>query len=589
MKGYYKAAVRVLCGAAFCTLACADPLPPPPDHPQIDENGVDVQSQLLQYAHQDLSIGPADHHGLSYTLYYSSQSWRDSFSNVLTDVEPGQGSGPETDSVAVGNHSETFSGAIPTQGDGSRLDGQSYYLKDGTVASFGHFVYGSTDPTTLTQTNAYYADYLQYPDGVRLTFHYRDDTGGGYQNTRLQSVTTNTGFQIKYYYQANTMTSDVASRAPWTTVTQVVAINNAVEYCDPNADSCALSNPWPQAQYSLSGNYLYETDATGGQTRLTNTPTSFAIKTPDSANDNRVYTIGLVYDPWIGGQTAKVTQASLDGRVTNYVFSYSGTSHTTTVATSAPLSDNRTYTANMGVPGVISFTNAVNSTTKFAYDPNFNRPTTITSPEGNWTQFVYDNDPTGVNTVTNPRGNITLTTANPKPGSNLAPLSESWVFPACTTLDSSLITCNQPTSYTDPRNATTSYTYDPTHGGKLTETLPADANGIQPVNRYQYAQQYAWVKNSSGNYVTAPTPIWVLTAERTCLTSATVNGACAAGVSDEVTTSYYYGPNSGPNNLLLRGKLVAYNGQSRQTCYGYDMYGNRISETAPRAGLTSCP
>jgi YD repeat-containing protein len=58
---------------------------------------------------------------------------------------------------------------------------------------------------------------------------------------------------------------------------------------------------------------------------------------------------------------------------------------------------------------------------------------------------------------------------------------------------------------------------------------------------------------------------------------------------DEVLTTYDYGPDSGPNNLFLRGRVVTADGQSLRTCYTYDRFGNRISETLPRAGLTSCP
>lgn len=59
--------------------------------------------------------------------------------------------------------------------------------------------------------------------------------------------------------------------------------------------------------------------------------------------------------------------------------------------------------------------------------------------------------------------------------------------------------------------------------------------------------------------------------------------------SDEVRTTYDYGPNSGPNNLLLRGMVEDATGAALRTCYGYDARGNRISETRPRAGLASCP
>jgi YD repeat-containing protein len=59
--------------------------------------------------------------------------------------------------------------------------------------------------------------------------------------------------------------------------------------------------------------------------------------------------------------------------------------------------------------------------------------------------------------------------------------------------------------------------------------------------------------------------------------------------SDEVLTTYDYGPDSGPNNLLLRGKAVTADGKTARTCYAYDALGNKISETSANAQLANCP
>jgi YD repeat-containing protein len=56
-----------------------------------------------------------------------------------------------------------------------------------------------------------------------------------------------------------------------------------------------------------------------------------------------------------------------------------------------------------------------------------------------------------------------------------------------------------------------------------------------------------------------------------------------------VVTAFDYGPNAGPNSLLLRGMAVTSGGVTLRTCYGYDQEGRKISETAPNANLTSCP
>ncbi|NJS14220.1 MAG: RHS repeat protein [Sphingopyxis sp.] len=56
-------------------------------------------------------------------------------------------------------------------------------------------------------------------------------------------------------------------------------------------------------------------------------------------------------------------------------------------------------------------------------------------------------------------------------------------------------------------------------------------------------------------------------------------------------TTYEYGPDVGPNNLLLRGIVEDANGTILRICYGYDERGNRISETRPEgtSGFSTCP
>jgi YD repeat-containing protein len=128
----------------------------------------------------------------------------------------------------------------------------------------------------------------------------------------------------------------------------------------------------------------------------------------------------------------------------------------------------------------------------------------------------------------------------------------------------------------------------------LTETGPA-VNGARPQTRHDYAQRYAWILASGGGYVQAATPVWVRTATSICRTSAAtgIPAAPCLTTGDEVRTAYDYGPNSGPNNLLLRGQTVTSTDgggtTTSRTCYGYDRDGRKISETQPNANLASCP
>jgi hypothetical protein len=178
-------------------------------------------------------------------------------------------------------------------------------------------------------------------------------------------------------------------------------------------------------------------------------------------------------------------------------------------------------------------------------------------------------------------------------GSGLPNLERDANYPSTCT---NRFTCNKPTSVTDARGNTTDYTYDSSHGGVLTETGPAPSAGApRPQTRHEYAQRYAWILASGGGYVQSAAPVWVQTATSMCRTSAATGNPSApcATAGDEVRTAFDYGPDSGPNNLLLRGQTVTSTDggvtTTLRTCYSYDRDGRRISETQPNANLGSCP
>ncbi|MFD2429324.1 hypothetical protein ACFSUK_16655 [Sphingobium scionense] len=210
------------------------------------------------------------------------------------------------------------------------------------------------------------------------------------------------------------------------------------------------------------------------------------------------------------------------------------------------------------------------------------KPVEVTFPEGNKLKFDYDNN-----------GNALTRRETAKPGSGLADKVATQTFPNAYPLSSPTlcnaadVLCNKPITQVDEKGNQTDFTYDGTHGGVLTETGPS-VGGIRPQVRYSYAQRYAWIKNSGGGYSQAATPIWVLTQKSICKTGAASGSGCAIA-GDEVVTTYDYGPNSGPNNLELRGVVEDATGLALRTCYGYDAMGNKISETKPRAGLGGCP
>ena len=304
---------------------------------------------------------------------------------------------------------------------------------------------------------------------------------------------------------------------------------------------------------------------------------------------------------WTGSRDRVIRQTLGDGRVITYAYS----------PTYLPCRGIGTVTMNEGGRittieqdghgNVSLLRDPLNRETRYQWDGansqaiwvhRNGRLTSVIFPESNSLNYEYDG-----------RGNVTVVRQRARPASGLGDLVQTAEYPETCV---NRITCNRPISMTDARGNTTDYTYDPAHGGVLTQTGPAVPTtqndgtivSVRPQTRYEYAQRYARIR-SGGGYVQAPTPIWVLLRERYCRTTAALGSTCAGGSADEVITDYDYGPDSGPNNLFLRGKTVTAQTYTwpnqtptvavHRTCYGYDQRGRRISETQPNAHLTSCP
>jgi len=143
------------------------------------------------------------------------------------------------------------------------------------------------------------------------------------------------------------------------------------------------------------------------------------------------------------------------------------------------------------------------------------------------------------------RGNVTQTLYVPKSGSGLSNLTISATFPASC---SNPVTCNRPTSTTDARGAVTDYSWNGTHGGLESVTLPAPTSGAtRPQTRIAYAAQTAYYKNSAGTIVASPTPVTLPVSVSSCATGAAPS---CVGMTDEVRQTVQYGAAGVANNLL---------------------------------------
>jgi hypothetical protein len=119
---------------------------------------------------------------------------------------------------------------------------------------------------------------------------------------------------------------------------------------------------------------------------------------------------------------------------------------------------------------------------------------------------------------------------------------------------------------------------------------PAPATGAaRPLKLTTWVQIYGWVTNSSGALVQSAYPIWRKATETACQTVAGSSTAICDGGAPQTVTTYQYGAAATRFALLVTGVAISSGGTTQRTCYGYDIYGHRISETKPNAGLGVCP
>jgi RHS repeat-associated protein len=559
-------ASTALTATMFAASPASAQLSSPTSRPAPDPNGVDVITGQPNAPLETVSIGQPGESGLTYLTGFVDGADQDTFVLELTGL-------PTASSRIVNIQGRTIeftkdaSGVFqPNDANGATLvqtgNDYTYTARDGTVIQFAS---ADGDPsgfgvsargTTVTK-----------PNGERLSYSYRVQQPSCPQGqictdqgaVRVQSVTSNLGYQLKAYYAANTYNPD--SAADWTRLTQVVAINNAVDFCTPAGDTCpTFTQAWPKLTLNetVAGATVTDTltDNLSNTVTVTSSTGSLAIRSPgDPAND-----VSYTFDA--NNRVATLTRG---GGTWSYTYSDSGSQRTTTVT--QPLGGTRIYVSDLNLNRVLSITDELGRTTTMQYDSS-GRLTRKTQPEGNYTQLTYD-----------ARGNVTTTTNVAKPGSGLANIVASAAFPASC---SNAKTCNEPTSTTDANGNTTDYTYDANHGGVLTATRPAPSAGaVRPQVRYGYTALSAYYKNSTGTIVAAPSSVYRLTSVSACQT----NASCA-GTADEVKSTIAYGSAGVANNLLpTSGSKGNGSGTLTATVVStYDNVGNVLTIDGPLPG-----
>lgn len=494
-----------------------------------------------------------------------------------------------------------------------------YNGKDGTVANLSRAINIKLSLAQPFGDQVYAGDYsvwaattkLIKPDGEEWVYRYNLSSYNGVNINRLKSIVSSRGYALQFSYDNNSQyLASQLDKDKWYSVTKILKYNKANVSCDEtllqDCASAAASTNFVEITYDRP-NYTVEVKRSNQETfkvkfdLLSSFDRSSYIKSISRGGLAETlvdYSYRETADEECGFRSNAISKVVFVGEIWQYgdEVSECGSGRHVVSRTSPDGTSFRVETGvNIGGVAVPPLSTVFSPVT----EPPSNRAYEYTLPyylSKEWLpehpsdyhpdssgylvrgpstfEYYYDN-----------RGNRIQVKRNPKSNSTLPPtIWQASYSPTC----SNQRICNKPLTITDPNSNVTSFSYDPAHGGVLTETGPA-VGGIAPQKRFEYASRYAWIKNAAGSYIAAGNPIWVKVREKYCKTTAAAGGSCAGGAVDEVSMDYDYGPDGGPNNLLLRGIVATADGQALRTCFGYDADGRKVSETLPAANLSTCP
>lgn len=607
--------MRAMLAAAFAALSTAaavGQIPRPPRHDSQSPTGASYRSLSFNLQERDLSIGGPGREGLALEriyisnllnnayLYHPTQGWTHNFVSSVgnevvpthPDAEPWPQNGEKWSyHVNIGSRTYAFIGGAgyPNRGpwgpyesvatDGVRL------VYNGTDYS-GYYTLTDSDGSVINFTPGLGAAKVRdwtFPDGTRWDFTYNPSSPA------LESVVSNRGYALLFDGPGTACAVNLAETYVTAASSCPAGVQTVTYGYQPATFFTALQLLTSVTRAGATTTYSYSSadhlacvqDPGQSQCRISNTYAACPLVMFDPpAMKSRRYK-----DPVIFQQTA-----------TGETYSYA-----TDLSPCDPVNPNEppdpAWTGNETTMtdadgGIVKVGVLPDGNVARVVDP-LNRDTGIWYQGANsyypmeagvvWWVFNPERDSTEY--LRDQRGNIQQANRHPKPGPEIGDIILKARYPdGC----ANARTCNQPEWTEDARGNRTDYAYAPEHGGVLTETLPPNRHGVRAQTRYRYEQRYAWLKNASGGYSRAASPVWLPVAKSACASGPASGQGCAVA-GDEVVTAYDYGPDSGPNNLLLRGEAVTSGSVTLRTCYGYDGQGNRISTTGPGAGLTSCP
>ena len=586
---------------------------PPAEQFAVTEGGVDMRTGRYAFSGTDLAAGDMS---LTRQVTNAVPGFEDAFGQLShnwsivlwtkgIDIDAGNyDSGPDLRvSVSYGGRATTF------EKQASDI-AFTHVSKDGyaiLTESSGIYTFQNEAATIVFQTNGSCAAWgcmlasrVTLSDGTHYALEYETSSG---QQARLRSVSGSRGFALLLEYGA--------TGGGWDQVAKACIVNTALAV-KPSNNVCPTGAMTSSYSYTSLGSMVMLASATNpanetSQFFYSGTATDYTMgfRRPGEAQDWLTNTVNVRTNE-IGRPDHIVTgQDFVDGRAFDYTYSYGPQveGQIPPIAGGYYIdNEERRVDVEYGwwekphppsptpitccelqwqlTPGPVLIRDALGRETTMNYcDPNV-----LANPPGAGSNCLV----TALQTYEMPEENsvklerdwttglVYRTTQIAKPGSNL-PNLVVYTPQGCT--EATIKHCSKPGEVKDARGYQTDYTYSDAHGGVLTAIQPA-VGGVRPQINYQYQQLTPALAGS-----VTPAPIWVLWREFSCMTSAMgTSGNCGAGAGDKVVKEYSYTP----GNLFLLGTTVTANGETLRTCFEYDQWGRKISETLPAANLTSC-
>ncbi len=641
-----------------------------PHYSVTDEHLINVASGAISHSIQTVSIGQGQH-GLAHSIsvinndlvnYHQSQApgYKDKFrggiitqkfSEKTVSGAPDGGAYGDTTYIYYTTHVFDHEGSYDFDLDASTNTFSS--IRDDQVT----LVYQGNGQYLLTKadgTKVYFRGYFKpnaeghiktyavmvkivKPDGFTIDIHKRHNS----IFSPIMSVNTNNGLQLKYIYDVHHrpiaadkrdnphMAQMPSESGSWSSAfpSKIVALNNAVEVCPIQNNTCQLSHDWPTATFEWPdgmpramyvGQDTFTVTDMGGLKTVFHTSQAAhplypnesrsvisKITLPNEQSITYRYSLSPILQTFPAGSMqypyvkdyilGVLGSATKDGRTTEYRVgpntaakdAYSGETIATT--TNVDRGVERIYFSNVltaqshspkshwgkviTVPYYIETWDKIIHLTKDAT----NRVTEIEDKlTDHYSLFEYDN-----------KGRLYQSTVN-----------DAVTQAQFNTYMCNSVNCNKPSATSSPYSTFLGYDrdepapvwtytkYSHQTGQLISITHPQNASNINPMSVYKYTLLSARYKNAAGSIVNATTPISMLTRAISCENSAMVSERCQG--NDQITIDYHYGTGSGANNLWLIAST--YSSQRERssfvTCYEHDKYGRVIGESQPKSGIS---